>query len=191
MPGAALSFTFLSNNFIYASLFLAMLGFHCCSGFSRCGGEAAFSSSSAWVSHRGGVLVAEHGPWGMRASVAVALAQSLRLPRWETGSILRLPQALRHGLGALRPRALRHGSSVLFCGPTDLDAPQHMSSSQTWDWTRVSCIGKQTLHHWAVSVLPISTRRWSLRKSCISWVTRGRIPGWDLWSKRSSPYLDM
>ena len=26
-------------------------------------------------------------------------------------------------------------------------------------------------------------RKWNLRKSCISWVTRGRIPGWDLWSK--------
>ena len=41
----------------------------------------------------------------------------------------------------------RAQSQWLWC--TGLVAPRHLGSSQTRDWTSVSCIGRQILYHWA------------------------------------------
>ena len=41
------------------------------------------------------------------------------------------------------------GAQVSSCGVRGLVAPKHVGSSRTWDQTRVSCIGRHVLYHWA------------------------------------------
>ena len=138
---AGLSFTFhFFLNFIYISLFLAVLGFHCCcSGFSlgaESGGYFLAAVHGCLIVEA--ALAAEHGLQGVSASVAVA-----------PGSVIAAPRLYRQ---------------AQYVWPMGWVALWHMSSSQIWDWTCVSCIGKQTLHHRAASVLPISNEELEPKK---------------------------
>ena len=65
---------------------------------------------------------------------------------WRSGW-LPSAQALRRGLQWFwLPGS---GAQVTSCGVRGLVAPKHVGSSRTWDQTRVSCIGRHVLYHWA------------------------------------------
>ena len=58
------------------------------------------------------------------------------------------------GLSLQRLRLLQ-SAGFSRCAPhTGLVAPRHVVSSRTGDWTRVSCIGRRIVYHWATSEAP-------------------------------------
>ena len=73
-------------------------------------------------------LVVEHGFWSVGASVVAA-----------------------HGLKGCGSWALGHRLNS--CGIWHV-APWHVGSSWIRDWTRVSCIGRRILYHWATREAP-------------------------------------
>ena len=103
---------------------LAVLGLHCCVGFSLLGWAGATLHCSAWASHCGGFSCCRAQAPGTQA-IAVA-ARGLRV--W--GS-----QALEHRLSG--------------CAAWAFVALQHVVSSWIRVRTLVFCFGRQILYHWA------------------------------------------
>ena len=66
---------FLKNGFTY--FFLAAVGLHCCAGFSLvAGGEGRAPVTAGGLPIVATSLIAEHGLWGLGASVAAACGLS-------------------------------------------------------------------------------------------------------------------
>ena len=102
--------------FIY-SFILAVLGLHCCLGFSLVMAHRwLLSSCSGWVSHCSGLSC-----FGAQALQYVGPAAAT--------CVLQSPGSIVVGLR--------------------LVAPWHVGSFQIRNQTRISCIGRQILHHWA------------------------------------------
>ena len=54
------------------------------------------------------------------------------------------------------------GAQAQWLWPTGSVALQHAGSSWTWDWTRVSCIGRWILYHWATKEAQVYFLNWLL-----------------------------
>ena len=113
-------FLIILNNFIY--LFLAVLGLHCCVGFSLVVTREGYTS----LQYSGFSL------WRLLSLQSIGSRMCrLTCAGWEQ---LRLPGAR---------------SQYQQLWSTGLAALHHVVSTRIRDWTCVSCIGRPTLHHWA------------------------------------------
>ena len=153
-----------------------MLGFHCCEGFlsslwagsplcsergllSALSGVSSLSRASSllWAGplcSEWGLLSALSGAscllwvgppvcseWGLLSAVVrglLTLVASfvLELRLW--------------GVGLQQLQLLDSPARARSCGTRALVAPCHVGSSWTSNWTRVSCICRQILYHWAI-----------------------------------------
>ena len=93
--------------------------------------------------------------WGLLSSFVVQPSHCSGFSCWGGGL---------EGVGAsvvAAPRLERTGSAIVVQG---LAALKHVGSSQTRGWTRVSCIGRQILYHWATRK-PLTISGWVI----VSW----------------------
>ena len=108
--------------FLCLCLFVSALGLHCCVGF---------------------FLVAVSGGYSLFRFRSFSLGQILLL-RSTDFRAGRLQQLRCMGSVVVVPRLQSTGSVVV---AHSLVTPHHVGSSQTWDQTHVSCIGRQILYH--------------------------------------------
>ena len=117
-------FCFLKTKKIFFNLFLAVLGLHCCSGFS---------------------LVVASGRYSLVAVASLAVKHGLQVGQ--------VSGVAAHGLCSCGSQALEHRQAQqLWC--LGLVAPRHVGSSQIRNQTHVFSIGRLVLYHGATREAP-------------------------------------
>ena len=160
---------------------MSVLGFCCCSDVSLVvvvvfSHQVVSDSAAPWTASAPGFPVLLHLPEFARAHVhwvgdAMQPSHPLSPPAPSWGEQGCAGFSLQWSvLWFTRAQCLLH---------TGLVAPQHVGSSQTRDWTLVSCIGRRVLYHWATREAPFASPLfyWCLPKKCWDWsVSKDAIP---------------